>query len=323
MLLRAGLVKHAAWLLQREEHLNSCYLAQDVALAFSVIADVSNNESVTVEVDASLISTSFKYDNNNECTLLLKDLGIGTVNNEGFFLHAKRYREVINETGCYGEWTSKIGCYSSVQCFESVTVVSRFHIAFEDEKRESLIEWLEDESTKRNRVKARKRKSADNNERRQLKKLSPIERLNDADKRVKEAMAVLKKALLDKKEVEEELKKGDERNVVTPTPMEPMEPMPVLANQNKCTVNLHYTLDGVRGHLLVEPPKDGVSIILASDLEDNLQHIDYKEKKADKRAKKAAKYTPFQHGMCQGWSAPGTMSIATCTLTSIYSKTMD
>ena len=77
-----------------------------------------------------------------------------------------------------------------------------------------------------------------------------------------------------------------------PTPIEPMEPMPVLANQNKCAVNLHYTLDGVRGHLLVEPPKDGVSIILASDLKDNLQHIDYKEKMADKRAKKAAKYTP-------------------------------
>ena len=103
MLLRAGLVKHAAWLLQREEHLNSCYLAQDVALAFDVISDVSNNASVKFKVDASLISTSFKYDSNNECTLLLKDLGIGTVDNEDFFLHAKRYREVINETRRYGE----------------------------------------------------------------------------------------------------------------------------------------------------------------------------------------------------------------------------
>ena len=65
----------------------------------------------------------------------------------------------------------------------------------------------------------------------------------------------------------------------------------------------------MRGHLLVEPPKDGVSIILASDLEDNLQQIDYKEEKADKRANKAARYTPFQYGMCQGWSVPGTMTV--------------
>ena len=89
MPFRADLVKHAAWLLQREEHLNSCYLAQDVALAFDVIADVSNNASVTIEVNASLISTSFKYNDNNKSTLLLKDLRIGTVDNERLLLTRK------------------------------------------------------------------------------------------------------------------------------------------------------------------------------------------------------------------------------------------
>ena len=59
MPFRAGLVKHVAWLLQREEHLNPCYLAQDVALAIGVIADVSNNATVKIEVNALLISTSF------------------------------------------------------------------------------------------------------------------------------------------------------------------------------------------------------------------------------------------------------------------------
>ena len=113
------------------------------------------------------------------------------------------------------------------------------------------------------------------------------------------------------------MKKEDERNIVTPTPMELKEATPVLANSNKCTANLHYTLDGVRGHLLVESPEDGVSIILASDLEDNLQQIDYKEEKADKRANKAARYTPFQYGMCQGWKVPGTMTISTYILRSL------
>ena len=74
---------------------------------FDVISDVSNNASVKFKVDASLISTSFKYDSNNECTLLLKDLGIGTVDNEDFFLHAKRYRKVINLPSYNNEFTSQ------------------------------------------------------------------------------------------------------------------------------------------------------------------------------------------------------------------------
>ena len=127
---------------------------------------------------------------------------------------------------------------------------------------------------RRDRTKARRQKSDEKHAKKRQRMMHPAELLGDANKRVKEAIAGLKKALLNKKEAEEELKKGDEQNVVTPTSMELKEAMPVLANANKYTANLHYTLDCVGGHLLVEPSKDGVSIILASDLEDNLQRID-------------------------------------------------
>ena len=80
----AGFVKHVAWLLKQERRLDSCYWAQDVAMAVGVIAEVSNNEGVNFEADESFIGTSFL-----------------------------------------------VGLYT------------------EDDKRESLVDWLEEESTKR------------------------------------------------------------------------------------------------------------------------------------------------------------------------------
>ena len=88
---RAGFIKHVAWLLEREEHLNLCYWAQDVAMTIGVIADVSNNEGMTLDVDELFITTSFKYNTNNEYKLLLKDLGIGTDDIRYIFLFVKRY----------------------------------------------------------------------------------------------------------------------------------------------------------------------------------------------------------------------------------------
>ena len=91
---------------------------------------------------------------------------------------------------------------------------------------------------------------------------------------MEEARADLKKALLDKIEAEAELKVNNEPNIVSP--MEEKEQTPILDNPNKCTNNLHYTLDGVRRHFLVEP-EGGIFIILTSKLADNFHYIDNKE----------------------------------------------
>ena len=157
MPFRPGLVKHLACLLQQEEHLNSCYPAADVALAIGVIADASNNEAVTIDVDASLIRTSFQYGNNNESKVLLENLGLGTEDNKGFFLLVKRHRG-----GPYEEWKAEIGCYNSESICQLVKTVSRFNIGYSNQ--ESLVQWLEAESSKRDKTKARKRKSEEKHE---------------------------------------------------------------------------------------------------------------------------------------------------------------
>ena len=169
---------------------------------------------------------------------------------------------------------TEIGCYSSDVCYKEGAFVNWFRIDFKGDKRESLIDWLENESTKRQKAKARKRKSAEIDEHRQLKKLPLIEQLNDANKRVEEATANLKKTLLDKLAAEAELKVNDELNVVSP--LEEKERMPILADPNNYTSSLHYMLDGVRGHLLVAPKGGCISIILTSDLANNLHYIENK-----------------------------------------------
>ena len=156
---------------------------------------------------------------------------------------------------------TEIGCYSSDACYEEVTFVSRFCIDFEDDKRESLVDWLEKESTKRQKAKERRHKLDVKNTFKRQKLLSPIVRLNDAKKRAEEAKADLLKALLDMREAEAELNVSDEQ------PNDQKNQFPILADHDRCTSNLHYTLNGVRGHLCVEP---GISIILTSDIIDNL-----------------------------------------------------
>ena len=42
--------------------------------------------------------------------------------------------------------------YSSNICYEEVTFVNQFCIDFEDSKQESLVDWLEKESIKRQKV---------------------------------------------------------------------------------------------------------------------------------------------------------------------------
>ena len=48
---KAVFVKHLAWLLEQERHIDSCYWAKDVSMVVDVIVDVSNNEDVTFDVD--------------------------------------------------------------------------------------------------------------------------------------------------------------------------------------------------------------------------------------------------------------------------------
>ena len=92
-----------------------------------------------MNIDASLISSSFNY-NNDESTIPLKDLGIGTDDSRDFFLSVKQYRDTNTYNGKYGEWITEIGCYSSESCFASVSFVSQFCIGYS--KRESLVSML-------------------------------------------------------------------------------------------------------------------------------------------------------------------------------------
>ena len=74
-----------------------------------------------MDMDASLISTSFKYDSGNECNIPLEDLGIGTDDSRHFFLFVKQYRDTNTDNSCNGERITEIGCYSSESCFASVS----------------------------------------------------------------------------------------------------------------------------------------------------------------------------------------------------------
>ena len=132
---------------------------------------------------------------------------------------------------------------------------------------ESLVDWLEKESTKPQQAQKRRHKLDARETFKRQKLLSPIVRLNDAKKRAKEAKAELLKALVDMREAEAELNDSDKQ------PNDHQNRLPIMANHNRYTSNLHYTLDGNRGHLCVESPKGGILIILTSDIIDNLHDL--------------------------------------------------
>ena len=88
-----------------------------------------------------------------------------------------------------------------------------------------------------------------------------------------------RQALLDKLEAEAELKVKDELNVVLP--MKERERIPILADPNNCMSTLHYTIDDVCGHLLVEP-EGGILIFLTSGFVKKFHDI---EKEEENKAK--------------------------------------
>ena len=78
-----------------------------------------------------------------------------------------------------------------------ITFGSQFCIGVKDDKRESLVDWLEKKSTERQKANKRRQKLDKRKKFKLQNMLTPIIRLNDAKNEEEEAKANLMKVLLD------------------------------------------------------------------------------------------------------------------------------